>query len=95
VIIPTFYPPSAMSPAEIKGLNRKVRVLIRYGSKFSQVIFHPSNLSPSKQFIRVGGYFSDQLQGWLEIDSIYVAEVLEEMQDECQPAPPRRRWFHF
>lgn len=77
--------PPALSPAEIRGLNRKLRVLIRYGGVLKESILHPKNISPSRQFIKLGGYYSDQLKGWLHIDQIHVVEVLEEMPDETQP----------
>lgn len=77
--------PPVLSPAEIRGLNRKLRVLIRDGGALYEAVFLPRRLSPSRQFIKVGGYHSDQLSGWLDIDQIHVVEILEEMPDEPQP----------
>lgn len=77
---------------EIRTLQGRYRCLVRFGGMAGvyTLVLCEKNLSPSREFIQVGDYYSDQLRGWIKVDQLEVVEILAKIND--QPAVKRPWW---
>ena len=74
-----------MEPVKIE---KKCRAIVAFGpvtpmtgtrgGAFFQVTIDPSLVSPGGQFIRFGLHSGDEIQGWQQIDTLTLCEILGE-----------------
>ncbi len=86
-------PPAEPAKLEIRKLDGKYSCIVKFAGILVTAVLDQDKLSPSKSFIKLGDYYSDQLRSaWYPIDAIEVVEVLKKV-DRDEDAPKPRRWW--
>lgn len=75
--------------------TRKLKLLIKQNGydDVYQVTFQPHFVSPSKEYIKFGGYWGDEAMGWKSIKDIEVIEIIEEMENEMDEKGEKKKNF--
>lgn len=76
----------------IKTLDGRYRCLVRIRGYLVTVILCTTKLAPSRDFIQIGDFYSDQVRGWFPISEIEVVEILAKVKIE-DDAPKQLPWW--
>lgn len=82
------------NPKDIKTLDGRYRCLVRMRGYLLTTVLCQTKLSPSREYIELGGFFSSQASGWFPISEIEILEILAKVAIE-DGKPPRPRWWKF
>lgn len=81
-------PPATL---DIRQLDGRYHCLVRYKGHLVSAVLCSQCLSPSRNFIKLGDYYSDQLHGWHPVDEIAIVEVIKKIDLTTPPA--KRPWW--
>lgn len=79
----------------LRAFDGRYRCIVRYQGHLLTMVLCSRQLSPSREFIQVGGFYSDQVsRHWSKVDDIDIVEVLAKIDvTDDKPLPWWKRAF--